>query len=848
MEIFDDDDKKGEVAGGGEAETNGAEVGDGVAAGDGGTASNGTFDPTVTTEYRRGFVLGDSRPAERGEPGREPTFVSLENVDQTVGEIIGWLKGDINKFNDKFLDVDEDDDALFKLIDDQFVDTCKEIIAGIISGRQKLAFTKGDYLREDDCVLLINEMFRTLLFHRHHVREDGSSYFYSHLIGAVKISIAQNFVGLRGILGTLKHDDLEDVEGVSEEDVLDFDLYGDRLELYDEGVMKELKRVVVVMARGLKKVKNRNVKEAEREFGVKFEDGHEATFFTLLFMMIKEEGARTVVTKLCDKAHNMKTIEGHENHEKRKSKARETREVYLPFARVFRIRGIIRDFVDCCVKVLNPDLYADFYDFVRKRTERVLPFKRDVDSLIRGLGFCVKKVEFVSAELHEYTKRSEKPLGDIKFEDFKIDVLNPMQEIAVIVDDPVSMDSVKNAVSVAFDFSEQEVFDNSKLPVKAIEAPLFTADGGVVAAFPESGRMGTEEDISFVPLGVTIKGYSRKFNQLVVIRINDEVSEQRTKRGVFAENKGIILPDSALRVIKDLVRGKLDGTIPNILVAAKREFLRPKTYFKTPHDELCSLPQGSTYLDAASVVDSKRFLIGMRGVRSSYSNVSGRHGGSIDFFDEIPVSIDTEAPMFTFDSSLVGLEGESARVALSKVSVGPAWLKFCYTKKAREEVLKYLKDPFAYFGIPGSGQDAQGMISWRGKEYADRLSRLFGMKEGKIRKKIKDLLVAGSGDMYRAIGSGEVDPFSRLVDCIQPMVSWIVKVDVANRAGVIRDEIWSYFAPGLSIRPVGGKKSSTGADVFMFSVESVAGGVVDNETFFKILLKLSYKHDVKLVV
>jgi len=39
------------------------------------------------------------------------------------------------------------------------------------------------------------------------------------LIGSVKISIAQNFVGLRGILGVLKHDDFEDVTNFKEEDV-----------------------------------------------------------------------------------------------------------------------------------------------------------------------------------------------------------------------------------------------------------------------------------------------------------------------------------------------------------------------------------------------------------------------------------------------------------------------------------------------------------------------------------------------------------------------------------------------------------------------------------------------------
>jgi len=91
MEVFDDDDL----------------VGDDAAAVSGGTPDV-PFDPSVTAEYRR------------GSPVREPTFVPLENVDQTVGEIIGLLKGDIGKFDDKFLDEDEDDDALFRLIDDQF--------------------------------------------------------------------------------------------------------------------------------------------------------------------------------------------------------------------------------------------------------------------------------------------------------------------------------------------------------------------------------------------------------------------------------------------------------------------------------------------------------------------------------------------------------------------------------------------------------------------------------------------------------------------------------------------------------------------------------------------------------
>ena len=104
---------------------------------------------------------------------------------------------------------------------------------------------------------------------------------------------------------------------------------------------------------------------------IQFQSKHEKlaeNFRRMVMAMAKD--LRVVVIKLCDRLHNMRTIDVL-GSEKSKRIAEETMDIYAPLANRLGLFGIKNELEDLCLKLLKPEIFAEISAKVaRKKQQR----------------------------------------------------------------------------------------------------------------------------------------------------------------------------------------------------------------------------------------------------------------------------------------------------------------------------------------------------------------------------------------------------------------------------------------------------------------------------------------------
>ncbi|MBR6960576.1 MAG: bifunctional (p)ppGpp synthetase/guanosine-3',5'-bis(diphosphate) 3'-pyrophosphohydrolase, partial [Clostridiales bacterium] len=151
--------------------------------------------------------------------------------------------------------------------------------------------------------------------HRNQKRKNGELYIV-HPIATAEI-LAELEVDAESLAGALLHDTVEDTPADSK---MLTEVFGSTITLLVEGVTK------------LNKISSHSKEEMQAENTRK-----------MLFAMTRDP--RVILIKLADRLHNMRTMQ-YQTPEKQVEKARETLEIYAPFAEkfgVFKIKWELED-------------------------------------------------------------------------------------------------------------------------------------------------------------------------------------------------------------------------------------------------------------------------------------------------------------------------------------------------------------------------------------------------------------------------------------------------------------------------------------------------------------------------
>lgn len=193
---------------------------------------------------------------------------------------------------------------------------------------------------ESEQQLIKNAFLFAYKAHRHQKRKNGELYII-HPIATAEI-LAELEVDADSIVAALLHDTVEDT--AADYQMIE-DLFSPTIALLVDGVTK------------LNKITFQSKEELQAENTRK-----------MLVAMSKDP--RVILIKLADRLHNMRTMQ-YQTPEKQIEKARETLDIYAPFAEKFGVFKIKWELEDLCLRYLDHDGYYELVGLISsKRSER----------------------------------------------------------------------------------------------------------------------------------------------------------------------------------------------------------------------------------------------------------------------------------------------------------------------------------------------------------------------------------------------------------------------------------------------------------------------------------------------
>ena len=224
--------------------------------------------------------------------------------------------------------------------------------------------------------------------HAHQRRLSGELYIH-HPIAVCSI-LADYFLDPHALVAALLHDTLEDTSATPGE------------------LASEFGTEVMDLVKGLTKIHKIRFRSKEEKLAENFRK--------MILAMSKD--LRVVIIKLCDRLHNMRTIDVMEA-EKRRRIAQETLDIYAPLANRLGIYAIKSELEDLCLKHLKPDIYKEIARQVSlKKAQRQEEIKQVIYELRHNLeGYDFKPLIITGRSKHFFSIYKKMMIKKISFEE-----------------------------------------------------------------------------------------------------------------------------------------------------------------------------------------------------------------------------------------------------------------------------------------------------------------------------------------------------------------------------------------------------------------------------------------------
>lgn len=403
---------------------------------------------------------------------------------------------------------------------------------------------------------LIARAYDTCVFaHRNQKRHSGEPY-YGHPVAVAGI-LADLRMDTRSICTALMHDVIEDTE-VTEEDM--------RREFGDE---------ITDLVVGVTKLGQLELSSTELT-----REGQQAENFQK-FVLAMSKDVRVLIVKLCDRLHNMRTLEHHPKQASRERIARETMEIYAPLARKIGVEKICAELEDLAFKYINPSAYDGIKDRLKEWRESQESAISHLSIMLRDLLADNKKTARIfGREKRPYAIWRKLQRQGISFED-----------VADIYAFRVIVDSVEECY---------EVLGLLHMNLRCVPARF-------------RDFISVPKPNGYQSVHTTILGPD---NQRVEIQIRTEAMNDLAERGIAAHwsykdnsyeydstSSGEYDPLHRIRQLVEMMEH--GGDADEFLEHAKLEMFADQVFTFTPKGELIALPQGATPLDFAYAVHTK---------------------------------------------------------------------------------------------------------------------------------------------------------------------------------------------------------------------------------------------------
>ncbi len=403
---------------------------------------------------------------------------------------------------------------------------------------------------------LLGRAYDTCIWaHRNQKRHSGEAYA-GHPIAVANI-LASLRMDTRSICTALLHDVIEDTE-ITEDEM--------RLEFGDE-----ITNLVV----GVTKLGQLELSSTELT-----KEGQQAENFQK-FVLAMSKDIRVLIVKLCDRLHNMRTLEHHPKRASRERIARETIDIYAPLARKIGMEKICAELEDLSFRYVNPSAFESI-------EARLKDWRANQDTALSHLSIMLrdlmaannKDVLVFGREKRTYAIWRKLQRQGISFED-----------VADIYAFRIIVDKVEECY---------EVLGLLHMNLRCVPARF-------------RDFISVPKPNGYQSLHTTILGPD---NQRVEVQIRTEAMNDLAERGIAAhwsykdnsyeyDSSTSGEYDPLLRIRNLVEMMEHGGDAGEFFEHAKMEMFSDQVFTFTPKGKLIALPQGATPLDFAYAVHTK---------------------------------------------------------------------------------------------------------------------------------------------------------------------------------------------------------------------------------------------------
>jgi GTP diphosphokinase / guanosine-3',5'-bis(diphosphate) 3'-diphosphatase len=388
-----------------------------------------------------------------------------------------------------------------------------------------------------------------------------------------------------------------------------------------------------------------NISKIQRIESSNFE--HIESYRKLLLSLFKD--VRIILVKLADRLHNMRTL--HYLPKKRQIEiAKETMEIFAPFANRFGLGNLKWELEDLAFKYLNPEIYNEIREkLALTRTEReeyLKQFTQPLEHQLANSDFIKRKrikFEVSSRVKHIYSIHNKTIIRGKPLEE-----LYDLYAVRIILDTDHTY-ACYLALGVLSELYKQvpETYKNyisnpKKNGYQSIHTAVIGPDGKLVEVQIRTRRMHL----------IAEKGVAAHFKYKPGFLPAESVFDDENT------NKW-------MEVVRNIFENAEDEEPEKLMENVRRNLLLDEIYVITPHNEFVNLPKDSTPLDFAFYIHTE---IGQHCIGAK---VNGR---------VVPLN-------YRLNS------GDRIEILTSKQQhPQKEWLDHTITHKARSSIHKYLKE------------------------------------------------------------------------------------------------------------------------------------------------------------
>ena len=481
-----------------------------------------------------------------------------------------------------------------------------------IAGRYRQLLKVSKWSREKGDVTIIRKAFDLALeAHKPMRRKSGEPYIY-HPIAVAKIAAEEIGLGTTSIVCALLHDVVEDTDITIEE------------------IEAQFGTKVANIIDGLTKIS-----------GVFDTSSPQAENFRKMLLTMAND-VRVILIKLCDRLHNMRTLE-HMSDKGQLKIASETTFIYAPLAHRLGLYAIKTELEDLSLKYTQPILYQDLKQKLSATKEQrnkyirsiIKPLKQEFDEL--GIKYEIKGRP---KSIHSiYSKMVSKKL---EFED-----VYDLFAIRIIIDsDPEDekMDcwNIYSIITSIFKPNTERMRDWISIPKSNGYESLHTTVMGPKGQWVEVQIRSTRMD------DIAEKGYAAHWKY----------------KGKDENSKATNSLDNWIQQVREVLETQ-EGNALDFIDEFKMSLYADEVFAFTPKGMLKKLPQSSTALDFAFEIHTEV------GAKCLGAKVNGKL---------VPLSYEVK-------------NGDQIEILTSnKQKPNKDWLAFVKTGKARTRIKQSLKD------------------------------------------------------------------------------------------------------------------------------------------------------------